>query len=82
MCLDIIVVCISFLEDSLIFQIDPQVFFDGVEIYIALDVIEHKFVLSAEEKLDDFAFSGKLSLQLTVVVEVPHSQQATLLSTN
>ena len=74
MCFYIIEVCISLLEYSLAFEIHPQVLFDGVEIDISLYVIKDELIFSAEKKFNDFTLGGKLSLNLTVIIQVPNSQ--------
>jgi hypothetical protein len=47
--LDIIIIRISFLKDSLAFQVDPQILLNSIEINVALDVIKDELVFSAEE---------------------------------
>ena len=74
MCFDIIKVCVSLLEYSLAFEIDPQVLLDSVEIDVSLNVIQNELIFSAEKQLNDLALSRKLSLQLTVIIQIPNTQ--------
>jgi hypothetical protein len=73
MSFDIIIIGITLFEDSLTLQIDPKILFNCIKIDISFDIIHNKLIFCAKEQFNDFTTSCKLSLNLTIVIEVPNS---------
>jgi hypothetical protein len=46
---DVIIIGITLLEDSLIFQINPQVLFNHIKIDVTFDVIQNELVFCAKQ---------------------------------
>jgi hypothetical protein len=71
---------VAAVEETVAFEFDPEVIFDGEDEDVAFDVRQNELIFGAEEDLHDLGFGGHFLFDFLEGGEVPEGDESILLS--